>query len=156
MNDEVLGKLLPDERIAGALNGAVFHRGKTLTLHVEPDGEDLALAIAFARALVGSLEKIDQKARERAATDLLVTYNGNWREFQKAGEDGAFVTISNPPLTSSELMARIELESLEVTGNEICSLATNGINGVRHDLSPIRRSAILPHAASLPLREKCA
>jgi len=122
MNDEVLGKLLPDERIAGALNGSALYRGKTLTLHVEPDGEDLALAIAFARALVGSLEEIDQRARERAATELLDTYNGNWREFQKAEGDGTFVTVSNPPLTSSEFIARIELESLEVTGNEICSL----------------------------------
>jgi hypothetical protein len=122
MNDEVLGKLLPDERIAGALNGAVFHRGKTLTLHVEPDGGDLALAIAFARALVVSLATIDQKAREQAATDLLVTYNGSWREFQKTKEDGTFVAVSSPQLTASEFMARLELKSLEVTGNEICSL----------------------------------
>jgi len=122
MNDEVLGNLLPDERFAGAFNGTVLHRGKALKLHVEPDGGELAQAIAFARALVGSLETIDQKARERAATELLVTYNGNWREFQKAEEDGTFVTVSNPQLTSSEFMARIDLESLEVTGNEICSL----------------------------------
>lgn len=121
MNDEVLGKLLPDERIAGALNGAVFHRGKTVQLHVEPDGEDLVLAIAFAKAVVVSLATLDQNARERAATELLVTYNGNWREFQKVKEDGTFVTVSNPQLTASEFMARIELESLNVTGNEICS-----------------------------------
>jgi hypothetical protein len=122
MNDEVLGTLLPDERFDGALNGAISHRGKTLKLHVEPDGGDLSLTIALARALVGSLATFDQKARERAATDLLATYNDSWREFEKAHEDGTFVTVSNPQLTESEFMARIELESLEVTGKDTCSL----------------------------------
>jgi hypothetical protein len=122
MNDEVLGTLLPDERSDGALNGAISYRGKRLPLHVEPEEGDLSLPIALARALVGSLSTFDQKARKAAAAALLTTYNESWREFSKAREDGTMVDVSNPPLSESEFMARIELESLEVGGKDICSL----------------------------------
>lgn len=121
MNDPILGTLVPDERFSGALNGVICHRGKTVKLHVEPDGENLTIAIALAQALVKSLDTLDQKAREHATTELLDTYNANWREFEKAREDGTFITISNPQLTRTEFMTRLELESLEVTGNDTCS-----------------------------------
>lgn len=122
MNDEVLGILLVDKHIAGALNGAISHCGRTVTLHLEPDGDDLALVLVFAQALVNSLGTIDQKGRERAARDLIASYNDSWREFQKANEDGTFVTVLNPKLTESEFIARLELVSLEVTGSDVCSL----------------------------------
>lgn len=121
MNDPILGTLVPDERFAGALNGVVSHRGQTVKLHIEPDGENLTLVVALAQALVNSLDTLDQKARAYAATELLATYNASWREFEKVRQDGTFVAVSNPQLTNSEFMARLELESLEVTGNDTCS-----------------------------------
>ena len=129
MNDEVLGMLQPDERTVGALTGTIPYRDKKLTLHLDPEGGDLSLTIALARALVSSIAVFDRKARVAAATSLLGDYNDSWREFEKAREDGTFATVSSPQLTESEFMARIDLEAVEITGSELCCLwyADNGL-----------------------------
>jgi len=123
MNDEVLGTLLPDG--SGALTGATTYRGRTLALCIDPSAEDLPAVIALAHALVGSLATFDEKARQAAALELLSSYNENWREFERAREDGTFVTVSNPQLSESEFIARIQLQSLEVTGKDIFCLWYN-------------------------------
>jgi hypothetical protein len=124
MKDEVLGELSPSERFPEELEGAVLYRGNSVSISIDPDGEDILVSLSLARSVIAAISKYDAIARSAAAKDLLGAYNNNWREYEKATEKGLVVAMSDPKLSGQEFADRLTLTSVRVLG-DTCELGYN-------------------------------
>ena len=88
----------------------------------------MADCLELARVVVTALERIDEKARQAAARDLLANYNQNWREYQRADGKGGFIDVSDPELTEEQFSSRIPLTSVSITGSKTCCLGYDDRN----------------------------
>jgi hypothetical protein len=122
MADDPLGTLVPDEHVGGMLTGSVDYLGQTVELRIELDGEEMARCLEHARHLVTGLAAIDSKARQVAASQLLETYNNDWRHYETADGEGGFTAVAEQKLTAAQFMSRLKLASLVTTGTEIGQL----------------------------------
>lgn len=122
LTDAVIGPLVEKD---GVLRGGIVHNGRSVSVTLDLDGEPRDGPLELARVVVSSLPETDRRAREAAATDLLSTYNEGWRHYQETAEDGQYIDVSQPILTVTEFSSRLELDSILVTGDEICELIYN-------------------------------
>lgn len=118
MKDETLGLLSADPDFEGSLVGGLESHGGKVTLRIDPDGGSLESALVLARRVAGDLARTDVAGRAAAEQQLLVTYNENWRIYERMGEDRKISRISDPELRPAEFRARLRLRHIEILGEE--------------------------------------
>jgi hypothetical protein len=92
--------------------------GRCLSVSVDLDSASEESALAFAKAIAGSLASLEQAAKDVATRDLLETYNSGWNEYEQARDDGTFVSVLNPKLAPEEFKEQLFLTAVEVTGDD--------------------------------------
>jgi hypothetical protein len=119
VSDNLLGEIAPDPRLKGSFRASIPFEGRQIELSIQPDGVELDKCLAVARELVTFLKALEAKARVIAASELLTSYNSNWREFQRVLADGEVQDVTNPLLSADELAQRLQLTGIGVTGRSI-------------------------------------
>lgn len=112
----VLGSLQPDDRFPTSLAGRVAFGSGFVAIRIDPDGTPIDDALALASSAVESLAELDAKCRNLIAEDSLGGYNSDWRFGETINPDGSRTTFEKPKLVKSEFCAKLQFESLEVTG----------------------------------------
>ena len=112
----LLGSLQPDERFPASLAGRIAYGLGFIAIRIDPDGTPMDGALALASSVVESLAELDSKCRSLIAEDSLDGYNSDWRFGETVNPDGSRTPFERPELARSEFCAKLQFESLEVTG----------------------------------------
>jgi hypothetical protein len=119
---------------------------RDIRIHMDRDDQPLEATLELAAEVARRLPELDKIAKRIAVADLRETYNNGWNEYDEAQEDGSLKAVSNPRLTEAEFEARLSLNAVNVTGDQMIdffyedegmfwghSVVVNSLNGV--DLS---------------------
>jgi hypothetical protein len=123
MEDELLGRLSENTRLAGALDGSFAYGGRQISVCLISEKTRLPQCLALARAIVSEITQIDERAKNAATDGMLYLYNESWREYGEVDEDGEYVEVSNPELTEEEFKSRLTLTNVSVYGDRSVSLS---------------------------------
>lgn len=121
INDDVLGELTESSEEPGTFLGTISCDGMSATLRIETAGYSVPDCLGLARIAVRSFASLVESARDAAVVDLLDTYNCAWREYDESDGQGNWITVSNPVLDAAEFKSRMQLNSLVVMGDKLCS-----------------------------------
>lgn len=121
----------------------VPYESRDIKIGISCDGQPFDSALALAAEVVQRLPELDNLAKRIAVADLRETYNNGWNEYDEAQEDGTLKTVSNPTLSEAEFGAKLSLNAINITGNEMIdffyddkgmfwghSVVVNSLNGV--------------------------
>jgi hypothetical protein len=123
MEDELLGRLSENTRLAGALDGSFAYGGRQISVCLISEKTRLPQCLALARAIVSEITQIDERAKNAATDGMLYLYNENWREYGEIDEDGEYEEVSNPELTEEEFKSRLTLTNVSVYGDSSVSFS---------------------------------
>lgn len=118
-------ELRPDPKLPDRFVGEFSFDGRNLDISVELDGASFDAVMGLASSALDSIVDLDSSARLVAAKKLLPDYNSNWREFIRTGPNGLDIEVSEPELDVNEFISRLEIVSLEVTGDSCLTLGYN-------------------------------
>ncbi|MBC3935512.1 DUF2262 domain-containing protein [Undibacterium sp. CY7W] len=112
----LLGSLQVSDRFPTSLTGRIAYRAGDIHIGIDPDGSNIANALALACKAVESLPELDLKFRNLIAEKFLDSYNAEWRFWETINSDGSKAQFEKPELTKAEFCAQLRLNSLDATG----------------------------------------
>jgi hypothetical protein len=106
-HDPLLGDVVPSERWDWAWETELHHEGRTILVHIDPDGEPIDGVLARARMFMASPSSRIAEAFAAVAKEFLESYNIDWRP---EGE---------PELTSAQFVARLTPSCIYFIGPDL-------------------------------------
>jgi len=122
MIDPILGTLSPIPSMPEDFKGTFEYQDRRIDLILAGDGKPIGEPIRLAHMLIHDLDNHDKTAKAIIARDLLDTYNSGWNEYITIQEDGTELHVSNPKLSQSSFIAKLHLDAINVTGDNMIDL----------------------------------
>lgn len=119
MKHDILGEVKQSDGHPFDAVAMIRHGSRDIQIGLSRDNQPFETTLRLAAEVVSRLAELDELAKRVAARDLRETYNNGWNEYDEAQEDGSFKTISNPQLSEVEFEAKLSLNALNVSGNEL-------------------------------------
>ena len=119
MKHDILGEVEQSDGHPFDAVAVVRHSSRDIKVGIIRDGQPLESTLKLAAEVVSRLPELDKLAKGVAARDLRETYNNGWNEYDEAQEDGTFKTVSNPRLSEAEFEAKLTLNAVNVTGDQM-------------------------------------
>ena len=149
MKHDILGEVEQSDGYPFDAVAKIRHGSRDIKVGVIRDDQPVDTTLKLAREVVSRLAELDKLAKRVAARDLRETYNNGWNEYDEVQEDGSLKTVSNPQLSEAEFEAKLSLNAVNVTGDQMIdffyddermfwghSVFVNSLNGT--DLSEAR------------------
>ena len=119
MHHPLLGLLKADQ---GSLVGSLSLNEANISLRIDPDDVSIDHALSLAATIASSLCDYDRISKDVIVRDLLKTYNEGWNEYDEVQENGSTIAVVNPQLGHDEFRDKLELVSLDITGDSCVEL----------------------------------
>jgi hypothetical protein len=119
MKNDILGEVEHSDGRPFDAVATIRHGSKDIKVGIIRDDQPLETTLKLAADVASRLTELDKLAKRVASRDLRDTYNNGWNEYDEAQEDGSFKTISNPPLSEAAFEAKLSLNAVNVTGNQM-------------------------------------
>ncbi len=97
----------------------VRYDSRDIKVGIIPDDQPFETTLTLAAEVVRRLPELDAIAKRVAVTDLRMTYNNGWNEYDEVQEDGSLKTVSNPQLSETEFEVKLSLNAVNVTGDRM-------------------------------------
>lgn len=143
MNHDILGEVQQSDGHPFDAVATIRYGSRDIKVGISRDDQPLETTLNLAAEVVSRLAELDNLAKRAAARDLRATYNDGWNEYDEAQEDGTFKTVSNPQLCEVEFEAKLSLNAVNVTGDQMIdffyddegmfwghSVVVNSLNGI--------------------------
>lgn len=143
MKHDILGEVEQSDGHPFDAIAIIRHSSRDIKVGIIRDGQPMETSLKLAAEVVSRLAELDKLAKRVAARDLRGTYNNGWNEYDEAQDDGSFKTVSNPQLSEAEFEAKLSLNAVNVTGDEMIhffyddermfwahSVVVNSLNGI--------------------------
>jgi hypothetical protein len=119
MKHDILGEVEQSDRHPFDAVATIRHGSRDIKVGIIRDDQPLETTLKLAAEVVSRLAELDKLAKRVAATDLREIYNNGWNEYDEGQEDGSFKTVSNPQLSEAEFEAKLSLNAVNVTGDQM-------------------------------------
>jgi hypothetical protein len=119
MKHDILGELELSDAHPFDATATIRYGLRDIKVGIDRDGQPLETSLKLAVEVVRHLPELDKLAKSVAVADLRETYNNGWNEYDEAQEDGSFKMISNPQLSEEEFEAKLSLNAVNVTGDQM-------------------------------------
>jgi hypothetical protein len=119
MKHDILGEVEESDGHPFDAVARIRHGSRDIKVGIIRDGQPLETTLRLAAEVVSRLAELDKLAKRVAAKDLRETYNNGWNEYDEAQEDGSFKMVSNPQLSVAEFEAKLSLNAVNVTGDQM-------------------------------------
>lgn len=97
----------------------IRYASRDINVGISRDDQSFETTLNLAAEVVRRLPELDRLAKRVAVADLRETYNNGWNEYDEAQEDGSLKTVSNPQLSEAEFEAKLSLNAINVTGDQM-------------------------------------
>ncbi len=119
MKHDILGEVEQSDGHPFDAVARMRHGSREIKVGIIRDDQPLETTLKLAGEVVNRLAELDKLAKRVAARDLRETYNDGWNDYDEAQEDGSFKTVSNPQLSEAEFEAKLSLNAVNVTGDQM-------------------------------------
>lgn len=89
-----------------------------VALEIEPEDGHIQASRELARQVMDSAAALESKAKSIASTELLTTYNTNWRSYSEVQGEGSFSDVENPEMSAADFEQTLKLSTISVTGGQ--------------------------------------
>lgn len=119
MKHDILGEVEESDGHPFDAVAMIRHGSRDIRIGISCDDEPLEATMNLAAEVVRRLAELDKAVRRIVSRDLRATYNSGWNEYDEAQEDGSFKRVSNPQLSEAEFEAKLLLNAVHVSGDQI-------------------------------------
>jgi hypothetical protein len=119
MKHDILREVEPSDGHPFDAFAMIRHGSQDAKVGIMRDDQLLETTLKLAAEVVCRLAELDKLAKRIATRDLRETYNNGWKEYDEAQEEGSFKPVSNPKLSEPEFEAKLSLNAVNVTGDQM-------------------------------------
>jgi hypothetical protein len=119
MKHDILGEVELSDGHPFDATATIRYDSRDIKVGISRDDQPLETSLKLAVEVVRRLPELDELAKRIAVADLRECYNNGWNEYDEAQEDGSFKMISNPQLSEEEFKAKLSLDAVNITGDQM-------------------------------------
>ena len=109
-------------RASGVFQGRIESGDGVIGLSIDPDGQPVDSALAFAERVIERIDALNERGRELVVADALEAYNTDWRFGERPAGAGIMVMFEAPMKSRAEISACLTLFMVRVTGRQLVTL----------------------------------